>query len=104
MDFQIGFWPYNTKRWIIDKDQILTCGVKPIMISHLWAEKLEPVTIRKKSTSRDGTEDEIDIIFKKLKEKHPDKGSPAVRLWARLIQNGRWDNYDNPPPIPLITL
>ena len=24
-------------------------------------------------------------------------------LWARLIQNGRWDNYDRPQPILLIT-
>lgn len=54
-------------------------------ISHLElytreAEKVEPAAKKKKSTSRDGIEDEIDTIFKKLKEKHPDKDSPAVRL------------------------
>ena len=29
--------------------------------------------------------------------------NPKLRLWAKIIQTGRWDNYDNPPPIPLIT-
>lgn len=118
MDFQIGFFdpPYNTKRWIIDERDltVMYASFESGSKINLWcetnadqspveADKLEPATKKKKSTTRDGIEDEIDIIFKKLKERHPDKGSPAVRLWARLIQNGRWDNYDNPPPIPLIT-
>ena len=50
----------------------------------------------KKSNSRDGIEDEIDTIFKNLKEKYPGKGSPAIWMGARLIQNGQWDNYDSP--------
>ena len=36
--------------------------------SPVEADKLEPFT-KRKSTSRDDIEDEIDIIFKKLKEK-----------------------------------
>ena len=121
IDFQIGFFdpPYNTKRWIIDERDltVMYASFESGSKINLWcetnadqspvatrvAEKVEPAAKKKKSTSRDSIEDEIDTIFKKLKEKHPDKGSPAIRLWARLIQNGRWDNYDSPPPIPLIT-
>ncbi len=29
--------------------------------------------------------------------------SPKLRQWARLIQSGQHDDYDNPPAIPLIT-
>ena len=116
--FQIGFFgpPNNSKRWIFD-DRDLTVMYSSVESGskiNLWCEtsadqtpeetdKIEPSAKRKKNTSRDGIEDELDAIFKQLKEKHPEKGSPALRLWAKLIQNGRWDNYDSPPPIPLIT-
>ena len=43
------------------------------------------------------------IIFKRLKEKHPDTECTKLRLWARLINRGKYDDYDKPPPIPLIT-
>ena len=36
-------------------------------------DKIEPSAKRKKNTSRDGIEDELDAIFKQLKEKHPDE-------------------------------
>ena len=116
--FQIGFFepPNNSKRWNFD-DRDLTVMYSALESGskiNLWcetsadqtlveADKIEPSAKRKKNTSRDGIEDELDAIFKQLKEKHPEKGSPALRLWAKLIQNGRWDNYDSPPPIPLIT-
>lgn len=29
--------------------------------------------------------------------------APKLRLWAKLIQSGRHESYDDPPPIPLIT-
>jgi len=38
-----------------------------------------------------------------LKEKHPGKESLKLRLWAKLIQSGHYDNHDTPPNIPLIT-
>ena len=28
---------------------------------------------------------------------------PKLRLWAKMIDKGRHDDYDNPPQIPLIT-
>lgn len=29
--------------------------------------------------------------------------APKLRLWAKLIQSGRHESYEDPPPIPLIT-
>ena len=29
--------------------------------------------------------------------------APKLQFWARLIQSGRHDDYENPPNIPLIT-
>ncbi len=29
--------------------------------------------------------------------------SPKLHLWSKLIQSGRYDDYDTPPGIPLIT-
>ena len=29
--------------------------------------------------------------------------APKLRLWAKLIQTGRHESYEVPPPIPLIT-
>jgi len=55
------------------------------------------------TSKRESFEEEIDKIFTKLKEKHPDMPAPKLRLWARLIQSGRHDDYENPPNIPLIT-
>ena len=28
--------------------------------------------------------------------------SPKLRFWAKLISRGRYDDYDNVPPIPLL--
>ena len=45
----------------------------------------------------------MDTIFKKLKEKNPKIENSKLRLWAKIIQTGHWEYYDNPPPNPLIT-
>jgi hypothetical protein len=42
-------------------------------------------------------------IFKELKRKHPDMANPKLRLWARMIEKGRHEDYDNPFAIPLIS-
>jgi len=69
----------------------------------------EPPPAKKAKQSATGTskresfEEEIDKIFTKLKEKHPDMPAPKLCLWARLIQSGRHDDYENLPNIPLIT-
>ncbi len=79
----------------------------------LWCEGKEPVVEepgppakRSKSASsstRRELFEEVDDIFQKLKEKHSQMAAPRLRLWARLIQSGRCDDYDKPPNILLIT-
>lgn len=80
---------------------------------HLWCEgniepeDPEPVKKRSKtstSTRRELFEEELDEIYKKLKEKHQENYTgPQLRLWARMLHCGRYSDYDNAPPVPLIT-
>lgn len=81
----------------------------------LWCDALqlqpasEPPQKRRKTdgaTASTGTSlelDNVDVIFKDLKSKHPDMTNPKLRLWAKMIDKGRHDDYNNPPAIPLIT-
>ena len=46
----------------------------------------------------------ISTIFRELREKHGDTyETPQFRLWARMIQCGTHDDYDDPPRVPMIT-
>ena len=58
----------------------------------------------KKKTRRQEKEDEVETIFQNLHKKHNDEYSvPQLRLWARMVQCGTHDDYDNPPQVPMIT-
>ena len=50
-------------------------------------------------------EDKVDTIFRELREKHDGDTyeTPQLRLWARMIQCGTHDDYDDPPRVPMIT-
>ena len=50
-----------------------------------------------------GYVDNVDRIFKELKSKHSDMENTKLRLWAKLIEKGHYDDLDNPLQIPLIT-
>ena len=81
----------------------------------LWCEKAvckeaaevevtgEPPAKKKVQTPRDKLEEELNEIFMKLKEKHPNVETVKLRLWGKLIQSGHHDNYDDPSDIPLLT-
>ena len=58
---------------------------------------------RKKVTDNEHVQEDIDNIFQDLKEKHPKMEGPKLCLWAKLIQSGRHESYETPPPISLIT-
>lgn len=48
----------------------------------------------------------MDSIYKELFKKHGDSGvysCPQLRLWARMIQCGTHEDYDDPPRVPQIT-
>ena len=117
-DFQLGYLEGNTKRWIVEKKDLdVTYSIfQPCSKITLWCDAKiqvddEPAPKKRK---RDGTStckpssdssevDSVDLIFKKLKNNHPDMLGPKLRLWAKMIDKGRHDDYNNPPQIPLIT-
>ena len=119
-DFQIGYFEGrgHTKRWIIDNRDLqrmysvyesgstITLGSEGRKLnSH--DDGCEPATKKiktaAKTTKREQSEEETDEIFLQLKQKHSEMAAPKLRLWAKLIQSGRHDSYDEPPNIPLIT-
>ena len=119
-DFYVGYFepPNGAKHWIVDDRDLrsLYANCDPGSKINLWCEpKLpeenvddsgtssQPAAKKKKGTTRESIEVEIDSVFEQLKKKHPDFDHPKLRLWAKMIQNGHWEDYDNPPPIPLIT-
>ena len=117
--FKVGYFEGrgSTKRWIFEPQDLETMysSFDSSKVINLWCEgKSEqednsnaPPAKRSrsgvKSTRREQLEEEVDDIFKQLKEKHTDMTAPKLRLWARLIQSGHHDDYDTPPNIPLIT-
>ena len=118
-DFQLGYLEGNTKRWIVE-DKDLCAMYKTFGDGSkitLWCDGIshdtgdagktdESACKRRKTDNQSGpslsdtTED--DEIFKKLKAKHPEMANPKLRLWAKLISKGRYDDYDTIPPIPFL--
>ena len=121
-DIQVGYLEDNSKRWIfeeLDLD-VMYDSLTPGSKITLWCDGIgnahtdgtsEPSTKRRKTTtfvstasdSSPKTTDNVDQIFKDLKSKHSDMENTKLRLWAKLIEKGRYDDLDNPPQIPLIT-
>ena len=77
----------------------------------LWcdgrSDEEEDVGIKKKRkkeesvSKRQDKEDEVDDIFKTLKEKHGEKyDTPRLRLWARSVASKIHDDLDCPPDLP----
>ena len=58
---------------------------------------------KKKKSLQTDNESDLDEIFHDLKKKNPKMEAPKLRLWAKLIESGRYDSYEDPPAIPLIT-
>ena len=119
-DFYVGYFepPSGAKHWIIDDRDFgsLYANRDPGSKINLWCEpkvpdehaddscsSSQPASKKKKGTNRESLEGETDVIFEQLKKKHSDMENPKLRLWAKIIQSGRWEDYENPPPIPLIT-
>lgn len=117
-DFKLGYMNGNQRYWIFeDRDlQVMYKSFKPGSTITLWCEGIgeaEPSSKRRKTTSTpvststsnssSDVKENVDQIFKDLKTKHPDMEATKLRLWARLVDKGRYDDYDKPPQIPLIT-
>jgi len=118
--FQLGYLepPSQAKRWLKeqrDLDSMYNKFLKGGRIT-LWCEKMpwkeavdeaeesvEPPAKKKVQTARQRSEEDLDEVFGKLKEKHPNLETAKLRLWAKLIQSGHHSDYDVPPEIPLLT-
>ena len=114
-NFHVGYLepPGNTKCWLVDERDLMAMysSFPPRSKVNLWcdaktiedsAKDSEPPSKKKKS-EKDTLDEETQEVFTKLHEQHPGMESPKLRLWAKLIQGGRYDSYDTPPKIPLIT-
>ena len=119
MDFQVGYFEgrSHAKRWLIenrDLDKMNSLYMAGSTIN-LWCEGKSPTgdcdhndraeqpPSKKPKMSKSDSTDELDTISSKLREKHSDMPAPKLRLWSKLIQSGRYDDYDTPSDIPLIT-
>ena len=80
----------------------------------LWVENIdeedgsdaEPERKRKKTSDsrRQDKEEEVEGIYQELRSNHGDRYTiPQLRLWARMIQCGTYDDYNDPPRVPMIT-
>lgn len=116
-NFQVGYFepPGNSaKRWIMEKRD-LSKMYKSFGDSskiNLWCDRKlqdddeneDPVPKKKKKViDIEHVQEHIDDIFQNLKKKTPKMEGPKLRLRAKLIQSGRHESYETPPPIPLIT-
>ena len=63
-----------------------------------WSRVSERSIREMKFHQRDRKEDEVDDIYKELKEKHGGKyDTPRLRLWARSVSSKIHDDLDSPP-------
>ncbi len=61
-------------------------------------------TGRKRKSSYDDHEEDVDRLSIELAEKHEGKyNERQLRLWARMIANHQHDDMEKPPNIPIIT-
>lgn len=117
-NFKVGYMKGNQKCWIFEERdlKLMYESFKPGSNVTFWCDGIAddslPSSKRRKknetpvvsaSNSSSSNKENVDQIFKDLKTKHSDMENPKLRLWAKLIDRGRYDDYDNPPQIPLIT-
>ena len=110
VDFNVGYYEgkQQAKIWLVSKEDL------EMMYSNhskgdiiLWCDGRETRTKRKREkenhsvSARQEKEDEVDEVYKTLKEKHGSKYEvPKLRLWSRMICANLHDDTENPPNIP----
>lgn len=115
--YSIGYYEgrNHSKKWLtIDQDLVVMNQKIPSGDVCLWCDaqdisdenhSRERSPIRStKCGKREEKEKEIDEIFQDLKNRHGDGYSgPQLRLWARMIHNGVYEDQVDPPQVPMIT-
>ena len=125
-DYSVGYFEgrQQKKKWLVSPSDLeamyvtfegktkisLWCEGKQITSDHDTSGDEEPHPKRRKKSRSDGSkkinerEDELESVFRQLKEKHQDNFSgPQLRLWAQMIVAKTHDNLDEPPKVPMIS-
>lgn len=115
LSFPLGYFEgqKHSKIWLVTEKDLQAMYEKyPLGEITLWCDRrVSPVTgnARKKdepgnTSRRQEKEDEVDKVYKELKEKHGSKyATPLLRLWARMVNTKLHDDLDSPPNIPAFT-
>ena len=103
-DFDVGYMEgsQQAKIWLAKKEDLLSMyktypngGNVTLWCDGKSLKKRDAETAT--GTKRQDKEGELDSIFKELRKKHSDMEYPKLRIWARLINAGQHDSYDEPP-------
>ena len=114
MTSRLDIWEKKgTKRWIESPEDLIALNRSFTSEDEvtLWCETRLCESKRKKGDDDNEPtcskcakhECEVDEAFQILQTVHPDMEKPKLKLWARLINNGQHESYEDPPKIPLFT-
>ena len=117
INFDVGYFegPQHSKLWLCSPSDLEAMYKKyPSGEITLWCDAYvdEELTCGKRKredssnnpSKRQKKEDDVDSVFKQLKEKHDTEFStPQLRLWARMVTNNLYDDLEEPPKIPAFT-
>ena len=117
INFNIGYFEgrQSKKRWLCcqeDLNAMYQCYKEGGEIS-LWCDSRQlsieqsKTSVRKRKqdhptpTPKQEKEEQVDIVYRDLKEKHANKyDNLKLRLWARMIVGGLHESTDEPPAVP----
>lgn len=117
ISFDVGYYEgsQHSKVWLFSSNDLESMYQKyPSGEITLWCygcsddeetgrgkRKKDDSSINGPPSKRQKKEDEVDSVFKELKEKHGSKFSTTqLRLWARMFSNNLHDDLEEPPSIP----
>lgn len=117
INFDVGYFegPQHSKLWLCSPSDLeamyrkyssgdITLWCDAYVDDELARGKRKREDSSSNPSKRQKKEDDVDSVFKQLKEKHDNKFStPQLRLWARMVTNNLYDDLEEPPKIPAFT-
>ena len=120
LEFEIGYFSgkQSKKQWLIEEEDLkeMYCNMKKNKSVLLWCDRRsqnsEPVleNKRKRPSTQDPPkskrfelESDVEDTVRQLKDIHGDKFTiPQLRMWARYVQAGHYQDLVEPPPLPAL--